>query len=124
MGGGVIERRENKFSETVSMWMLKAATIGAIVVLLDLRFTITIGDQVIAIGSGFSADLKGAIISIMLIGGWTAVKEYWLGSSAGSAARAQTIDKIVQDAPAAQAAQVAAIAAAIKPPPVPPTLVR
>ena len=112
----MIERRAMKFTESVSMFMLRAATVGALVVLADIRFTFDLGGQVIAIGSGFSPDLKGGIITIMLIGGWTAVKEYWLGSSAGSAERAQTIDAIVTGAPAAQAVQVAAIAAAIKAP--------
>lgn len=116
----MIERRNDVFTQSVSMWMLKAATVGAIIVLADVRFTLTFAGQIFSIGSGFSPDLKGAIISIMLIGGWTAVKEYWLGSSAGSAARAQTIDKIVQDAPATQAAQVAQIAAALKPTNTPP----
>jgi lysozyme len=56
--------------------------------LLSLVF-VSIG----AIGGGyvlygaFPAELKGAVITLMLLGGYTGVKEFWLGSSAGSRAK-------------------------------------
>ena len=32
----------------------------------------------------FTSEIKGAVITLMLIGGYTGVKEFWLGSSYGS----------------------------------------
>lgn len=32
----------------------------------------------------FPAEIKGAVVTLMLIGGYTGVKEFWLGSSMGS----------------------------------------
>jgi lysozyme len=39
---------------------------------------------VFVITGQFPAELKGGVVTLMLIGGWTAVVNYWLGSSSGS----------------------------------------
>lgn len=91
------ERRAGRFTETLSMFMVATAALGAFLVLLDPKLTITIAGQDLALGGdGFSADLKGAVISAILIGGWTAVKEYWLGSSAGSEKKSDTINRLTE----------------------------
>lgn len=91
------------------MFLARVAAFGAFIVLLDLKFEITVFEQTITVGSGFSADLKGAVITAILISGWTAVKEYWLGSSASQQGQAESMSRIAeQSAPAAAAAVAAA----------------
>lgn len=80
-----MERRKGIFSERLSMAVIVIAALGAFGVLLDPVATLNIAGQTIKIGGeGFSAELKGAVITIMLIGGWTAVMGFWLGSSDAS----------------------------------------
>lgn len=87
------ERRENKFTEKLSMFMVSVAAFGAFFVLTDP--VITISDTVKIGGEGFSADLKGAVVSLILIGGWSAVKEFWLGTSASSEKKTDMIANMV-----------------------------
>lgn len=103
------ERRASPFTEQLSLFMLRVAALGAFLVLFDPKFTFEILGQVVQIGGdGFSADLKGAVISAILIGGWTAVKEYWLGSSVGNVKSAEVMQRIAESAPTTSAAAVAA----------------
>lgn len=95
------ERRASPFTEKLSTLMVVVASLGAFLVLFDPKFTFTFWGQELTLGGdGFSADLKGAVISAILIGGWTAVKEYWLGSSVGTVKSAETIQRIAEAAPA------------------------
>lgn len=104
-----VEQRKGKFTEVLSLFMVRVATIGAFIVLVDIKFTLTFGEQAVTIGSGFSPDLKGAVITAILIGGWTAVKEFWLGSSAGQQTQSESISRIAEaSAPTAAAAVKAA----------------
>jgi hypothetical protein len=41
--------------------------------------------------SDFPGEIKGAVVTMILIGGWNGVKEFWLGSSMGSMKKDQTI---------------------------------
>ena len=43
------------------------------------------------------------VVSLILIGRWTAVKEYWLNSSAGSERKSESISKIAETVPVAAA---------------------
>lgn len=104
-----VEKRAGRFIETLSMFMVRVATVGAVIVLVDVKLTFVIAQQVVSIGSGFSPDLKGAVITAILIGGWTAVKEYWLGSSATGQTQSESMSRIAEaSAPAAAAAVAAA----------------
>ena len=92
------ERRTSKFTERLSLFMVRVAAIGAAYVLLAPKFTFLISGQVIEIGSGgFSADLKGAVVSLILIGGWSAVKEFWLGTSASSEKKSDALQRMVEN---------------------------
>ena len=94
------DRRTSKFTERLSIFMVRVAAIGAAYVLLEPKFTFLIYGQVIAIGSaGFSADLKGAVVSLILIGGWSAVKEFWLGTSASNEKGADSLRRMVENSP-------------------------
>ena len=110
-----VERRQvSQFREQMSKWMLIVSALGGGYVLLDPVFTLTLWGQSVHVGGeGFSADLKGAVVSLILIGGWTAVKEYWLGASATGQKQAESMSRIAE---AAAPATAAAVAAATKPP--------
>ncbi len=105
-----MEANRPAFTERLSVFMCTVAALGAFIVLFDPKFILTFyGQQVILGGKdGFSADLKGAVISAILISGWTAVKEYWLGSSVGTVKSAETIQRIAEASPAQSASAVAA----------------
>lgn len=108
----MIERRNpSAFTERLSTRLVYIAAIGAFIVLLDLRVEFTLFDALVKIGGteGFSADLKGAVIASILVSGFAAVKEYWLGSSHGSEDKSQSISRIAEaSAPVAAAAVQAA----------------
>lgn len=106
----MIERRASVFTEKLSMFMVSVAALGAFVVLVEPQIDIT--QYGVKFGTDFSADLKGAVITAILIGGWTAVKEYWLGSSAGGEKKADTVSRIAEAAAPQAAAAVAAAAGA------------
>ena len=87
----------NRFTERLSLLMVTVASLGAFLVLIDPKLTLQIAGQTVVLGGGgFSADLKGAVVSLILIGGWSAVKEYWLGSSEGSSQKGEAIARIAE----------------------------
>lgn len=106
----VVERRATKFTEKLSTFMVITAALGGFLVLLDPRISGEIAGVPFAIGGeGFSPELKGAVVTIMLIGGWTAVKEFWLGASAAGQNQAESMSRIAEaSAPTAAAAVAAA----------------
>lgn len=94
-----VERRSSIFREKLSFFMVVTAAIGGFLILLDPRFSGEIFGQPISFGGeGFSAELKGAVVTIMLIGGWSAVKEYWLGASADGQKTNESISRIAESA--------------------------
>lgn len=99
------ERRSGKFRELLSMFMVVVAAIGGGYILLDPRisFVLTGGTTVELGGEGFSADLKGAVASLILIGGFVAVKEYWLGASASGQNQQEVMGRIAEASAAAPA---------------------
>jgi hypothetical protein len=106
-------RKATKFTEKLSLFMVVTAALGGFLVLIDPRGAWTMFGHPFSFGGdGFSAELKGAVVTIMLIGGWTAVKEFWLGSSAGSQNTAETIGRIAEQSAPVAAAAVAAAAGA------------
>jgi hypothetical protein len=104
------ERRSTPFQEWLSRFMVRSAAAGAMWVLVDPRLTITSDGSIgFVMNSGaFSTDLKGAVISAILIGGFTSVREYWLGSSKTGQEQAQSMSRIAEAAPSVAAAVVAA----------------
>lgn len=103
------ERRASTFAERLSLWVVFIAALGAFMVLIDMKATVTISGQVFQIGGdGFSSELKGAVITIMLIGGWTAVMGFWLGQSDSGQQQARSMSRIAEQAPNVAAAVVAA----------------
>lgn len=64
------------FKHIISLAMLSISAAGAFVVLLT---------------DDFSAEIKGSVVTLMLIGGWTAVQNFWLGSSSSSDAKTRIL---------------------------------
>jgi muramidase (phage lysozyme) len=52
--------------------------------ILSMVFVLFAGSFVSFQFGALSSELKGAIITLMIIGGWNGVKDYWMGSSSGS----------------------------------------
>lgn len=106
----MIERRTGGFTEKLSWFMAIVAALGGIYVILDPVITIEGGEwgSIRLGGDGFAEQLKGAVVALILIEGWKAVKEYWLGSSAGGQKNAEVVGAIAVGAAPAQAEAVAA----------------
>ena len=60
---------------------------------LSLLFVIFAGSFVSVNFTLLSSELKGAIITLMIIGGWNGVKDYWMGSSSGSDKKTELMNK-------------------------------
>lgn len=115
----MIERRATQFVERVSLHLMWIAAVCAIVILIDPRLIIPVGSSgwTFALGGdGFSSELKGVIIGIIVGAGITGVSKYWLDASASSNAANKTMSTI-----AAASAPTAALAvAAARAEPLPP----
>lgn len=69
-----------KYIHFLSTLMVIIASAGAFYVLAD---------------PAFSQEMKGSVVTLILIGGWTAVQNFWLGSSNESARKTDIMaDKI------------------------------
>lgn len=107
----MIDRRSGDFLERISMVMLLVSSIGALIVLVDPRATVTIGDVAWTFGgNGFSDQLKGAVVMLILVGGFTAVVNFWLGASKTGQDTTASVARIAEAAPTVAAAVVAAAA--------------
>lgn len=95
------DRRPSKYIEKVSSFMLVTAAIGGFLILIDPQIVIdgTPGWTLRLGSDGFSSELKGAVVTLMLIGGWTAIKEYWLGASAAGQTQSDTMSRIAEGVP-------------------------
>lgn len=97
MAPAVDRRKSMRFTEKLSVFMAIASALGGAYVLIDPVMTITVSGQIVKIGGeGFSADLKGAVVSLILIGGWTAIKEYWFGASATGNRQSESMSRIAE----------------------------
>lgn len=96
---------EATFTQRLSLRMLWIASVGAAYVLLDPYITHTFADgttfQLGKAGGAFADQMKGAVITLILVAGFTAVKEFWLGGSAGEKAQGQTLSRMAEAAPTA-----------------------
>jgi hypothetical protein len=113
----VIDRRvAGKFRETLSIFMVRVSALGALLVLVDLRLNLVVAGQTIQIGgTGFSDQLKGAVIALILVSGYSAVKEYWLGASEGGQAQSASMSRIAEASAPTAAAAVAAASSSTAP---------
>lgn len=61
--------------------------------LLSLVFVGFAGTFVSLNWASLTPELKGAVITLMIIAGWNGVKDYWMGSSEGSARKTDIINQ-------------------------------
>lgn len=111
------DRRINgKFTERLSLIVTTTAALGGFLVLLDPKIALNVLGQTFEFGGeGFSSELKGAVVTIMLLGGWTAVTGYWLGQSDSGQKQGATVARIAEQAAPSTASAVAAATAAPSP---------
>jgi hypothetical protein len=99
-----VDRRDPKFVEKLSTYMVKVATCGAFLILLDPKLTLTgFGQTIVIGGASFSDELKGVVIMGLFLGGWTAVQKFWLDSSISQKEQAQSMSRIAEGVPALDA---------------------
>lgn len=102
------EHRTTPFTEKLSWLMAVVAALGGTYVILDPVITFTLPWAEVKLGGdGFSEQLKGAVVALILIEGWKAVKEFWLGASKQGQDQAQAMSRMAENAPAVAAAVVA-----------------
>ena len=51
------------------------------------------GAGYVLLDPGFSQEMKGSVVTLILIGGFTAVQNFWLGSSSGSQKKDELLAK-------------------------------
>jgi hypothetical protein len=106
------DRRGTDFVERLSILLIFGAFAGGFIVLLDFKLVITVGGQLIQLGSGFAQETKGMVLQSMLIGGFAAVVSFWLNTTKQGQDQAKSVSKIAEQAAPATAAAVAANVAA------------
>lgn len=97
------------FVEKLSMCLIRGSMAGAALILLDPTMAYTFADGTVFHlgGTGFSEQLKGAVISAILITGFAGVITYWLGASKQGDKAQDSVNSIAQAAgPAVAAAAV------------------
>lgn len=73
------ERRPYRFPESLSRWMFIVAALGSAWVLIDPYIAFAYGDWAFKIGGiPFSAEIKGAVVTIGILGLLNGIKSYWL----------------------------------------------
>jgi|SRR5665647_1587267 len=92
----MIDRRDRSFNDKLALILVSAGIIGALLVLIDPVFAITLknGFTLHIGGSGFSDQMKGAVITMILVGGFTAVITYYFGSSNADKVKNETISNL------------------------------
>lgn len=100
----------SKFIERLSMALVALASIGTVIVLIDpvILLNLPSGTTIKFGGTGFSDQLKGAVVSLILVSGFAGVIAYWLGASNTGDKAQESVSVIAQAAAPAQAAAVAA----------------
>ncbi len=110
------------FTQWLSGFLVTASVMGALLVLIDPKGAVTIAGQSIQFGgAGFAEQMKGAVIMLILIGGFTAVVNFWLRISNQEARAQETTNAIAKEAaPAAAEATRKALDVVASLPPVTP----
>ena len=109
----MLERRtrsQNQFIEYLSAFLVTFSAFGALLILVDpvITFTTDAGTVIKLGGDGFAEQMKGAVIMLILISGFTAVVSYWIGMTNQGAKAQDSVNLIAQASAPATAAAVAA----------------
>lgn len=109
------------FVRWLSLVLVIVSSIGAMIVLIDpvITFVQTSGTTIKIGGEGFSDQLKGAVVSLILVAGFASVITYWLGASNQGQRAQESVSTIATQAAPLQAAAVAAARAPVPDTPTP-----
>lgn len=79
----ITDPQSRRFVERLSCVLVVFSAFGALYVLIDpvLSFKLANGNTFSLGGNGFADQMKGAVLMLILIAGFTAVVNYWLGAS-------------------------------------------
>lgn len=101
-----VDKNPSTFRQVLSLVLVVISGMGALLVLVDpvITFETAAGTIIKVGGNGFADQMKGAVVTMILIGGFTGVVGYWLGQSASGDKSSETIGKIAQDSPTVAAA--------------------
>ncbi len=99
-----------RFIERLSCLLVVFAACGALYVLIDPVLVLQLGNgNTLKVGgNGFADQMKGAVLMLILVAGFTAVVQYWLGASNTGDKAQENVNAIAAAAAPAQAAAVAA----------------
>lgn len=78
--------------------LIAFSSIGALLVLIDPVISWTFGEgHIIRIGgTGFSDQLKGGVVMLMIVGGFTGLIGFWYGASASSNRQIESMSRIAE----------------------------
>lgn len=98
------------FVRWLSLVLVIVSSLGAMIVLVDpvVTFVQPDGGSIKIGGTGFSDQLKGAVVSLILVAGFASVITYWLGASNQGQRAQEQVGTIATTAAPMQAAAVAA----------------
>lgn len=102
--------RRAQFLEKLSILLIVFSSLGAFLVLLDPIFTYAFsgGSTIKFGGEGFSDQLKGAVVMLMIVGGFTGIVAFWFPGSATGQKQAEAVSRIAEQSAPVAAAAVAA----------------
>ena len=91
-----MDRRAGEFNEKLAIVLVIGGILGAMLVLIDPVLTITMKNGVTLHlgGTGFSDQLKGAVVSMILVSGFANAVAFYFGSSNSDKMKNQTINTL------------------------------
>ena len=106
----ITDPASRRFIERLSCLLIVFSAFGALFVLVDPVLTLQLGNghSIKIGGEGFDDQMKGAVLMLILVAGFTAVVQYWLGASNTGDKAQENVNAIAAAAAPAQAAAVAA----------------
>lgn len=96
----IADPQSRRFIERLSCILVVFSAIGAMLVLVDPVLTLQLGNgNTLKIGGeGFADQMKGAVLTLILVAGFTAVVQYWLGASNQGDRAQENVNKIAASA--------------------------
>lgn len=100
-------RRERRvalsYKEALSNRMVRLAGLVAVYIIVDPQIAVPLGDGSFLKfgGTGFSSELKGVVIGIVLSEGYKKISEYWFGNTAAGQKTGETMERMAEAAPVA-----------------------
>lgn len=96
----ISDPQSRRFVERLSCVLVVFSAIGAMIVLIDPVLSINLGNgnSIKIGGEGFADQMKGAVLTLILVAGFTAVVNYWLGASNTGDKAQESVNAIAKSA--------------------------